>query len=146
MILTGGPPKNRPRIPTPDVPSADILTTTITSTTGTTVANGVTIMPSSLSGSNLGAVINGNSAPVVTTLILTPIKEQDSGSAHNTLHAGNPATQALASSVFSTQLQPNTDWRTGTFCLCTLRQSFYSLEYFQHNFSNFLQFSLLTSH
>lgn len=113
MLLSSGPQKHRPRIPTPDVPSADIATTT--APTGTPVSNGVTIMPSNLPGSNLGAGINGNN--VVTTLILTPIKEQDSGSAHNTLHAGSPATQALASAVFSTQLQPNTDWRRGTFLL-----------------------------
>lgn len=125
MLLTGAPPKNRPRIPTPDVPSTDIATTT--STSGATVANGVTIMPGNLPGSNLGAGLNGNNAPVVTTLILTPIKEQDSGSAHNTMHAGNPATQALASTVFSTQLQPNTDWRTGTLCLCTLYQSVWKM-------------------
>lgn len=118
MLLTGGPLKNRPRIPTPDVPSTDIAT--VTSTSATTVANGVTIMPGNLQGSNLGAGMNGNNGPVVTTLILTPIKEQDSGSAHNTLHAGSPATRALASTVFSTQLQPN--WRTGTLCLCTMCQ------------------------
>lgn len=120
MLLTGGPPKNRPRIPTPDVPSTDIAAVTSTSTT--TIANGVTIMPGNLQGSNMGAGMNGNNGPVVTTLILTPIKEQDSGSAHNTLHAGSPSTRALASTVFSTQLQPNTDWRTGTLCLCTLCQ------------------------
>lgn len=69
-------------------------------------------MPSNLSAANLGvANIGGNNAPVMTTLILAPITEQDSGSNHNTLHAGNPATQALANTVLSTQLQANADWR-----------------------------------
>lgn len=134
MLLSSGQPKNRPRIPTPDVPSADIATTT--STSSTTIANGVTIMPGNLAGSNLGATgINGNNGPVVGTLFLTPIKEQDSGSAHNTLHAGSPATHALASTVFSTQLQPNTGWGTGTLYLCTLCQiTLVCMKFIRHDF------------
>lgn len=50
------------------------------------VATGVALIPANLP--------NTNATPV--TLFLSPIKESDSNSAHSTLQAGTPTTNALA--------------------------------------------------
>lgn len=42
----------------------------------------------------------------VATLQLSPIKELDSGSVNNTLHAGNPTTVELARAILPSNLQP----------------------------------------
>ncbi|XP_031631202.1 bestrophin-1 isoform X2 [Contarinia nasturtii] len=96
----------RARIPTPDattsttnekdnrfnsVPvemiSETMSTSANMSTTPTmSVATGVALIPANLQ--------NTNATPV--TLFLSPIKESDSNSAHSTLQAGTPATNALA--------------------------------------------------
>lgn len=60
------------------------------------VATGVALIPA-----NLPDMQNTNATPV--TLYLSPIKESDSNSAHSTLQAGTPATNALA------------DWRNSTY-------------------------------
>lgn len=112
-IISSVPLKNRPRIPTPDVgkdgadkennrfqlapvtlgiTNAGTSGQPITTTSG--ITSGVALIPQ-----HLGA-----------TLFLSPIKEQDSGSVHNTLQAGSPAAKALANTI---TLQPNADWRTG---------------------------------
>lgn len=69
-----------------------------TPTSSVSVATGVTLLPANLSGP-----INHNGTPV--TLLLSPITESDSNSAHSTLQAGTPATKALANAVLP-------DWRT----------------------------------
>lgn len=46
-----------------------------------------------------------NDVPVVGTLLLTPIKEMDSGSVNNTLQVGHPATAALAKAVLPSSIQ-----------------------------------------
>lgn len=42
----------------------------------------------------------------VATLQLSPIKELDSGSVNNTLHAGNPTTVELARAILPSNMQP----------------------------------------
>lgn len=114
--------KNRPRIPTPDVakdgndkenrfnltPVSLSVTSAGTSghptSTTTNITSGVALLPHSLASSSDQAVHG--------TIFLTPIKEQDSGSVHNTLQAGSPTTAALANAILP-QLQANTDWQTG---------------------------------
>lgn len=71
------------------------------------VATGVALIPS-----NLSDLPNPNATPV--TLFLSPIKESDSNSAHSTLQAGSPTTNALADA-----------WRKSEysnlyFCFCFL--------------------------
>lgn len=61
------------------------------------VATGVALIP--------GNLHDQNATPV--TLFLSPIKESDSNSAHSTLQAGTPATNALATNAI--------DWRNGNF-------------------------------
>lgn len=46
-----------------------------------------------------------NDVPVVGTLLLTPIKEMDSGSVNNTLQVGHPTTTALAKAVLPSSIQ-----------------------------------------
>lgn len=48
-----------------------------------------------------------NDVPVVGTLLLTPIKEMDSGSVNNTLQVGHPTTAALAKAVLPSSIQAN---------------------------------------
>lgn len=48
---------------------------------------------------------NTQDLSVVGTLLLSPIKEMDSNSTHNTLQAGHPATAALAQAVLPKSLQ-----------------------------------------
>lgn len=98
--------KNRPRIPTPDATTSNANekdnrfnlapTTSIDMLNGHTspvnIADGVKLLPANLQ-------TNSN-----VTLLLQPIKESDSNSAHSTLQAGAPATNALANTVL-------TDWR-----------------------------------
>lgn len=133
IITSSIPLKNRPRIPTPDVTKEGLekenrfnLTpvTTIATTTPATfslgghhtngpnsVASGVALMAQQLptySGMNTNDV-----SVLSTTFYLTPIKESDSGSVHNTLQAGSPTTNALANAVLPAALQANTDWNTG---------------------------------
>lgn len=99
--------KNQARIPTPDATTSnpnekdnrfnlapvDMLNETMTSSghlgTPMSVATGVALIPA-----NLPDLPNQNATPV--TLFLSPIKESDSNSAHSTLQAGTPATNALA--------------------------------------------------
>lgn len=64
------------------------------------VTTGVALIPA-----NLPDLSNQNATPV--TLFLSPIKESDSNSAHSTLQAGSPATNALA------------DWRNSKFSYIT---------------------------
>lgn len=121
-IKTTGPLKNRPRIPTPDAsnsvekenrfnlaPTASIdifstsgvasLSANTTTTTPVGLTTGLTLVPANLSSQ----LSHQNGTPV--TLLLSPINESDSNSAHSTLQAGTPATNALANAVLP-------DWRT----------------------------------
>lgn len=127
-VLSSVALKNRPRIPTPDVTKEGMekenrfnltpATLGVTSTSGSTsnqftsstanVASGVALMAQQLTTSYPG--LNGNDMPVMGTLLLSPIKELESNSVHNTLQAGSPTTNALAKAVIPT-LQ--SDWRTG---------------------------------
>lgn len=101
--------KNSARIPTPDATTSntnekesrfnlapsDMINEDMTSManiTTATLATGVALIPA-----NLPDLPNQN-----VTLFLSPIKESDSNSAHSTLQAGTPATNALA------------DWRNST--------------------------------
>lgn len=134
--MSSAPLKNRPRIPTPDVskdlsekenrfnltpvsamgmtnPAGNSSTQQLTTNMQTPVASGVTLMAQQLPTSTVYTTMNGNDMSVVGTLLLSPIKELDSGSVHNTLQAGSPTTNALANSILPGQLQANTDWRTG---------------------------------
>lgn len=106
--------KNRPRIPTPDATtsnanekenrfnlapttSIDLMNGSATPASTVSVGAGLTLIPANLQ-------TNPN-----VTLLLQPIKEAaDSNSAHSTLQAGTPATNALANTVLS-------DWRNGKF-------------------------------
>lgn len=101
--------KIRARIPTPDATTSnsvekdsrfnlspvEMINETMTSSsnlgvsTPMSVATGVALIPA-----NLPDLPNPNATPV--TLFLSPIKESDSNSAHSTLQAGTPATNALA--------------------------------------------------
>lgn len=99
---------NPARIPTPDATTSNInekenrfnltpaeaYNENITSMANLTtapmsVATGVALIPA-----NLQDLPNQNATPV--TLLLSPIKESDSNSAHSTLQPGTPATNALA--------------------------------------------------
>lgn len=107
------PLKNRPRIPTPDVTKEGIEkerfnittlgsmapVTTGTGGSGTTVASGVALMAQQLATTPAMYPSSNENVPVLGTLLLSPIKEMDSNSAHNTLQAGHPATAALAQAV-----------------------------------------------
>lgn len=103
------------RIPTPDATTSnsidkdsrfisapvDMINENMTtmpnvSTSTMSMATGVALIPA-----NLPDLPNPNATPV--TLFLSPIKESDSNSAHSTLQAGSPATNALA------------DWRNSTY-------------------------------
>lgn len=108
--------KNGARIPTPDATTSnsnekdnrfnlapvEMINETMTSSshlgasTPMSMATGVALIPA-----NLPDLPNQNSTPV--TLFLSPIKESDSNSAHSTLQAGTPATNALA------------DWRNSKY-------------------------------
>lgn len=95
--------KFRARIPTPDAtPSnstdkdnrfnlapVDMVDENMSSLANVSVTTGVALIPA-----NLPDLSNQNATPV--TLFLSPIKESDSNSAHSTLQAGSPATNALA--------------------------------------------------
>lgn len=127
--MSSVPLKNRPRIPTPDVSkegndkenrfNLTPVTLSVTSagtsgqmtSTTTNVASGVALMPQHLSTTYPN--LNNDMPVTLGTFFLSPIKEQDSGSVHNTLQAGNPATAALAKAIIPATLQSNTDWRTG---------------------------------
>ncbi|CAD7083458.1 unnamed protein product [Hermetia illucens] len=107
------PLKNRPRIPTPDVTKEGIEkerfnittlgsmapVTTGTGGSGTTVASGVALMAQQLATTPAMYPSSNENVPVLGTLLLSPIKEMDSNSAHNTLQAGHPTTAALAQAV-----------------------------------------------
>lgn len=123
MVLSSAPQKNRPRIPTPEVAkdgnekdnrfNLTPVTLSVTSagtsghptSTTTNISSGLALLPQTLTSSY------SSELPVVGTLLLSPIKEQDSGSVHNTLQAGSPQTAALANAILP-QLQ-GADWRTG---------------------------------
>lgn len=79
----------------------------MTSTT-TNVASGVALMPQQLNSAYPN--LNNDMPVTLGTLLLSPIKEQDSGSVHNTLQAGSPTTVALANAIPT--MQSNADWRS----------------------------------
>lgn len=97
--------KNEARIPTPDATTSnsiekenrfnlspvETINEHITNVPGTTMsmATGVTLIPG-----NLTDLPNATATPV--TFYLSQIKESDSNSAHSTLQAGTPTTNALA--------------------------------------------------
>lgn len=118
-IGASAPFKNRPRIPTPDVkdgpekenrfnlsPVTSFGSTSAATTTPSTVfsaldtgMSGVKLSPQQLTTSS---VYPGTANDV--TLLLHPIHENESGSAHNTLNINSPATAALAKSVLSSDI------------------------------------------
>lgn len=131
-IITSAPLKNRPRIPTPDVAKdgldkdnrfsitsvsavAPITTnrTITTSPTGTTtVASGVALTPQQFQTSAGYKNVNNNDMPVLGTIFLSPITENDPGSVHNSLTPNSPTTNALAKAILPAQLQANSpEWR-----------------------------------
>ena len=108
-------PKNRPRIPTPDVTKESVekenrfnlsLPLNQNIQPGGSVASGVALLAAQMA--NTPAMYhqhNSSDVPVMGTLLLSPIKEMDSNSNHNTLTTYNPATAALAQSVLPKELQ-----------------------------------------
>ncbi|XP_065074065.1 bestrophin-2 [Ochlerotatus camptorhynchus] len=110
-VISSVPPKARPRIPTPDVakdskmhPLANI-TTQLERTSN--IASGVALMTTQLANnpSIYPASLHNSDLPVVGTLLLAPIKELDSNSVTNTLHAGQSATAALAKSILPSSIK-----------------------------------------
>lgn len=111
-VISSVPPKARPRIPTPDVakdskmhPLANI-TTQLEKTSN--IASGVALMTTQLANNPSiypATTLNNSDLPVVGTLLLAPIKELDSNSVTNTLHAGQSATAALAKSILPSSIK-----------------------------------------
>lgn len=130
-IITSAPLKNRPRIPTPDVAkdgmdkenrfsissvSAAPISPNRTMTTSpmgtTTVASGVALTPQQFQTSAGYKNVNNNDMPVLGTIFLTPITENDPGSVHNSLTPNSPTTNALAKAILPAQIQANSaEWR-----------------------------------
>uniref|UniRef100_U5ETV9 Putative conserved plasma membrane protein n=1 Tax=Corethrella appendiculata TaxID=1370023 RepID=U5ETV9_9DIPT len=112
-VISSVPSKNRPRIPTPDVakdnPGFTISTISGVSTRdpgGSNVASGVALLTHQLAQNPSIYPSNAHSdLSVVGTLLLSPIKELDSNSNHNTLQAGHSATAALAKSILPSNIK-----------------------------------------
>nr|XP_029713792.1 bestrophin-2-like [Aedes albopictus]XP_029713793.1 bestrophin-2-like [Aedes albopictus]XP_029713794.1 bestrophin-2-like [Aedes albopictus] len=113
-VISSVPPKARPRIPTPDVakdskmhPLANIATLQDRTSN---IASGVALMTTQLANNpsiypaSTQSQYNSD-LPVVGTLLLAPIKELDSNSVSNTLHAGQSATAALAKSILPSNIK-----------------------------------------
>ncbi|XP_055608606.1 bestrophin-2 [Uranotaenia lowii] len=109
-VISNVPPKARPRIPTPDVskdgkvhPLAGATVNSAQLERTPNIASGVALMATQLANSPsiypTTTTLGNSDLPVVGTLLLAPIKELDSNSVTNTLHAGQSATVALAKSI-----------------------------------------------
>ncbi|XP_058458673.1 bestrophin-4 [Malaya genurostris] len=117
-VISNVPPKARPRIPTPDVakdskthPLAGITTNSAQLEKTSNIASGVALMATQLANNpsiypaTTATTLNNSDLPVVGTLLLAPIKELDSSSVTNTLHAGQSATAALAKSILPSNIK-----------------------------------------
>ncbi|XP_055696715.1 bestrophin-3 isoform X4 [Phlebotomus papatasi] len=114
VVASNAPPRNRPRIPTPDVTKEvmdrenrlSIAMTPTSSNNQTSVASGVALMAQQLATTpSMYAPAMNSDVSVVGTLLLSPIKELESGSVNSSLNTSNPATTALAKSILSSNLQ-----------------------------------------
>ncbi|XP_062544148.1 bestrophin-2 isoform X2 [Armigeres subalbatus] len=113
-VISNVPMKARPRIPTPDVSKdskAHPLASFATQQDRTSnIASGVAQITAQLANNpsiypSSATLLNNSDLPVVGTLLLAPIKELDSHSVTNTLHAGQSATAALAKSILPSNLK-----------------------------------------
>lgn len=116
-----GPPKNRPRMPTPDVTKDSIEKESrfnwtqhtssgvqLSTADSSKIAAGLALAAHKLATEP--SVYPGSAENIqlpVATLQLAPIKELDSGSVNNTLQAGNPATEELAKAIQPTLVNTN---------------------------------------
>ncbi|XP_055621338.1 bestrophin-2 [Toxorhynchites rutilus septentrionalis] len=117
-VISNVPPKARPRIPTPDVtkdskvhPLAGITANSAQFERTANIASGVALMATQLASNpsiyptSTAQTFHNSDLPVVGTLLLAPIKELDSHSVTNTLHAGQSATAALAKSILPSNIK-----------------------------------------
>uniref|UniRef100_A0A6B2E700 Bestrophin homolog n=1 Tax=Phlebotomus kandelakii TaxID=1109342 RepID=A0A6B2E700_9DIPT len=114
VVASNVPLRNRPRIPTPDVTKEvmdrenrlSIAMTPASSNNQTSVASGVALMAQQLATTpSMYSPSMNSDVSVVGTLLLSPIKELESGSVNSSLNTSNPTTAALAKSILSSNLQ-----------------------------------------
>ncbi|EDS40931.1 bestrophin 2,3,4 [Culex quinquefasciatus] len=128
------PPRARPRIPTPDVskdskvhPLAGVTINSAQLERTANIASGVALMATQLANNpsiypastkpgstGAGSTLGNSDLPVVGTLLLAPIKELDSNSVNNTLHAGHSATAALAKSILPSSIKSSAFGKDGS--------------------------------
>ncbi|XP_039429056.1 bestrophin-2 [Culex pipiens pallens] len=128
------PPRARPRIPTPDVskdskvhPLAGVTINSAQLERTANIASGVALMATQLANNpsiypastkagsaGPGSTLGNSDLPVVGTLLLAPIKELDSNSVNNTLHAGHSATAALAKSILPSSIKSSAFGKDGS--------------------------------